>query len=372
MDLLRRSLPAVAGLLVLLFTARAPAEEEVDWQPGEVAEVAGQRITWDELCVAAVEHLAPALRIPESTASSVLERVIREHVVAAECARRELDATSEEIEAGWATLDARTRRATGGAQGLSDVMAEHVVAESAVRARLADEVRGRKLVAAGVSLAGLEESADVRVFLPTARGPAAPGGPAGAVLLVEGRVVDRKTFGLRLLANLGAGRVRSILDAECRARLAEEARLTPEAMRRRARLPGPARAAGGALRPGARLGDGLPPPRPHGTPRANRRGAAREPRTRAACSACCSASGRRLTPARSTRPGSSVGRASTARTSAPATSRSASVPPATRRSGRLPRAPAGKRSSWLASYGPSWKEARASKSSRSASPPTRT
>ena len=109
-------------------------------------------------------------------------------------------------------------------------MAEHVVAESAVRARLADEVRGRKLVAAGVSLAALEETADVRVFLPSARGPAAADGPPGAVLVVEGDVVDRTELGRRLLANLGAGRVRSILDAECRARLAAPDRLSPEAM----------------------------------------------------------------------------------------------------------------------------------------------
>ena len=228
-----RAVLALAGLLVLSSVA-APRlhaeEEELAWAEAEVARVDGTPVTWDELCLAAVDHLTPALRIPESTASSVLERVIRELVVAAECGRREILVTPEEIQAGWSRLDARTRNATGGAKGLRDVMAEHVVAESAVRARLADEVRGRKLVEAGISLSGLEKSADVRIFLPTSRGPAAPDGPTGAVLRVEGQVVDRSTFGRRLLANLGAGRVRSILDAECRARLAAPDRLTPAQM----------------------------------------------------------------------------------------------------------------------------------------------
>ena len=216
---------------VLLSGSGARAEEEgVAWQPTEVARVAGEPVTWDALCRAAVDHLAPALRVPESTASSVLARLIREQLVAAECARRGIEATDEELEAAWQALDARTRAATGDAQGLLDVMAEHVVARSAVRARLADEVRGRKLLAAGVSLAALEETAGVRVFLPTARGPAATDGPPDAVLQVEGRTLDRTEVGRRLLANLGAGRVRSILDAECRARLAAPDRLDPEAM----------------------------------------------------------------------------------------------------------------------------------------------
>lgn len=222
-----------ACLLALLVAGGARAEdEEVAWKPEVVARVGEKPLTWDELCRAAVDHLAPALEIPESTASSVLQRVIRECVVAAECTRREIEATAEEIAARWAELDAKTRGATRGTKGLRDVMAEHVVAESAVRARLADEVRGRKLLAAGVNLTDLEKAAEVRVFLPTALGPAASGGPPEVVLVVDGNPVDRTTFGRRLLANLGAGRVRSILDAECRSRLAADAgaRLSPEAM----------------------------------------------------------------------------------------------------------------------------------------------
>ena len=160
----------------------------------------------------------------------MLERLIRERVVAAECVRRELDASPKEIEAGWAALDARTRAATGGAKGLSDVMAEHVVAASAIRARLADEVRGRKLLDAGVSLTELEANAEVVLYLPTARGPATTGGPPDTALRVEGEPIGRRELGLRLLANIGAGRVRSILDAECRTRLAAPDRLTPAAM----------------------------------------------------------------------------------------------------------------------------------------------
>jgi hypothetical protein len=232
---MHRCRPLLCTLLLAIGLAAGAAhaeEEPPAWKPDEVARVLDDSVTWLELCRAAVEHLTPALRVRESTASSVLQRVVTEHVTSRACRERGIAATAEDVARRRAELDASVKKRTGGRQTLDDILMAQVVSRRALEARLRGDLHAKALAAAGADVAQLVGEAEIRVFAPNAAYPSARSADGDVFLIVDGVPVGVVDFGARLLANIGAGRVRAILDAECRSRLAalQGARLSEEDM----------------------------------------------------------------------------------------------------------------------------------------------
>ena len=239
------SLPAL-----LLLQPCAAAEE---LPPGVVAEVRGQKLTFDGFCVAATQHATAEMKRSRSGPRAVLEQLIEELMVQQECRKLGLEVTKKDVDDLWRTWDTKLRNTSGGTRTLRDEIQDRNTTESEFveqmwhilrKERIAGHPKylGKLLPAdeksrlnqIGIVIATVRKGTKVEYGVRTIDHVQQKEKPSdlgpGVVARVNGEPITSLEFGRALLIRLNGMKVREYLDKECKTALLtiQGVRLAPE------------------------------------------------------------------------------------------------------------------------------------------------
>jgi hypothetical protein len=252
---------ALCGLLVACCSGQAawseggggpaPARPALPELPaGVVAQVYGPagevlaELTVEKLQAALVFHVLPDLKEAGSAPMTILRELIEETLVEQEAAALGIRVTDADIQAYVSRLDAELRSHSGGQQSLAELRKARGMTWETFRTSVAILLRKERIAShakwlgklptndrqrmsqVSVVVTELHKRAKIvwhvavaDMFLQQAGQKEAEAGPAGALVTVNGRVIDHAQYGKALFERLPDDILKEVVDKECATKL---------------------------------------------------------------------------------------------------------------------------------------------------------
>lgn len=255
----RHALPLVLPALVLIATLGADTcraelpENVVAVVKAGPDDAKGRHLTFDRFCDVCAQHALGDVKRQKSGPRAVLEQLIEETMVKAECERLGITVTPAEVQAKWDELDGQVRTRSGGTRTLRDTITEQGTNPGEFREQLLHLIRkdriashpkylGAKIPAneqariqqVGIVIATIRRKTKVEYGVEIVEHRQQDQRPANlgtnVIAAVDGRPITKRDFGLALVLRLPGIKIREYLDQECKTALMtmQGIGLTPE------------------------------------------------------------------------------------------------------------------------------------------------
>ena len=231
-----------AALLVLcagLATAAEMPENVVAIVKAGPQDTKGRHLTFDRFCDVCAQHALGDLKRQRSGPRAVLEQLIEEAMVKAECGRLGIQVTKADMQALWNKLDGQVRTRSGGTRTLRDTIKEqgttpgefvdqlyHLIRKERIASHpkyLGSKIPANeqaKIQQVGIVIATIRNKTRIEYGVEIVEHAQQGQRPANlgtdVIASVDGAPITKRDFGLALVRRLPGNKVREYLDRECK------------------------------------------------------------------------------------------------------------------------------------------------------------